>query len=97
VATPVPHPLNGARARHLVLALAALLGLAALSWWLAHLELGAFATPVALGIAAAKALLVALVFMELSGKNLAIRFAAVLVPLFVVLLAGLVFTDVTLR
>ena len=50
------------------LALMVLLGL---TWGAAYLDLGALNTPLALGIAAAKALLIAIFFMHLkSGKGL---------------------------
>jgi cytochrome c oxidase subunit 4 len=55
--------------RHYTLILAALLALLALTVGAALIRMGAFSTPVALGIAAAKAVLVALFFMHLQRST----------------------------
>ena len=99
MAAPLPHPLNASRSegRRLGLALAGLLVLAGSSWALAHVELGWAETPVALGIAALKATIVAVVFMNLAREGRTTRFLAILVPFFVLLLVGLVCLDVGQR
>lgn len=63
----------------------------------AYLHLGRFALPVALGIATAKAGLVALVFMEQARAGAAARFAAAAGVLWLLLQLGLTFADVTTR
>jgi cytochrome c oxidase subunit 4 len=99
MAAPVPHQVSAARSEgvRLGLALAGLLVLALSSWALAHVRLGWAETPVALGIAAIKASIVALVFMNLTRADRTARFVAVLVPFIVVLLVGLVCLDVGQR
>jgi cytochrome c oxidase subunit 4 len=53
----------------------ALMLLAALSFGLRFVNLGAYNFPIAMGIAAVKAVLVALVFMELAFEPATLRFA----------------------
>jgi cytochrome c oxidase subunit 4 len=83
--------------RSCLLALAALLGLAALSYECSRHHLGAWAAPLALAIATVKALAIALVFIGLGrqpGSNrLALATAAVLVATMV----GFVIADVAAR
>lgn len=75
----------------------ALLALTALSWGLAYVPLGAWEVPVALGIAVAKVLLVAFIFMHLYREGSGVRFAALMAPLFILLLVGFVVLDVVTR
>jgi cytochrome c oxidase subunit 4 len=62
-------------ARGLTLTLVALLALAGLSLALRYAHLGAFGVPVALIIAAAKAVLVAVFFMEILVERVTVRLA----------------------
>jgi caa(3)-type oxidase subunit IV len=78
----------------LTLTFLALVVLALASWLLA--SLGA-PTIVALGIAAVKAMLIGLVFMELSHAHIVPRTIAIVMILFVALLVSGVLTDVDLR
>ncbi|WP_373047307.1 cytochrome C oxidase subunit IV family protein [Vulgatibacter sp.] len=73
------------------------LALVGLSWLLAGLDLGAWGTPVALGIAAIKALLIAWYFMELREARTSLRVAALAALLLFVLLVGLSTVDVATR
>jgi cytochrome c oxidase subunit 4 len=75
----------------------ALLALAALSLLLASAHLGAAALPAALGLAAAKASLVALFFMELRGARFTLRLSLVAAVAFIALLSGLMSADVATR
>src|SRR4051812_38214075 len=75
----------------------ALVLLAAASFVLSMLHLGAWATPVALIIAVAKAALVAVVFMELAVQRASNRLALIAAIAFVVLLATLAAVDVATR
>jgi caa(3)-type oxidase subunit IV len=99
MATPVSDPLKEQRgeALRLVGALTLLVLLALASWGLAHTHLGRAEALVALGIAALKACIVALTFMELSKSGLTMKFIVVLVPMFIALICGLVYSDVALR
>jgi cytochrome c oxidase subunit 4 len=81
----------------LVATLVVLAVLTGLSWWLANVPLGALQTPVALAIAAAKASLVALVFMELTRASTAARVVAVVTISFIALLCLGVLADAGLR
>ncbi len=90
MATSLPDRVNtpGRRERRvLLLVLGALMVLAALSWGAAHLPLGAFQTPFALGVAGIKALIVGYFFMELRHAGLLPRFIALLTVLFIALLS----------
>lgn len=75
----------------------ALLGLTALTFWLAHVPLGAWNTPVALGIAFAKATLIGLFFMHLVAERFTLRFVLVASALFVILLVSVVVLDAATR
>jgi len=99
MATPVPHPLKPARShgRALWFAFLALLVLTAASWAGAHLPLGRLHGPFALAIAAAKALVVALVFMELKHADFVPRFVAVVTLLFIALMCSGVVADAVWR
>jgi len=75
----------------------ALLALLALTLGSAYLSLGAFNTWLNYGIAALKVALVALVFMHLRRSDTAVRCAAVIALLFLVVLAFLTFGDFLTR
>ncbi len=75
----------------------ALILLAGASLGLSFVHLGLLAMPVALAIAAAKAVLVATVFMHLGRGDAATRLALALAALFVVLLTSLAVADVMTR
>jgi cytochrome c oxidase subunit IV len=77
----------------LLLAGAGLLALALTSFGLSCLALGALALPIALGIAAAKAGIVLVVFMDFAEQSASVKLAALAALLMVVLLAGLMAAD----
>lgn len=81
----------------LFLTWAALLALAGLSLLLSSAHLGAAGLPATLGLAAAKASLVALFFMELRGARFSLRLALVAAAAFIALLAALMSADVLTR
>lgn len=83
--------------RALVLALVALVVLTATSWGFAHLELGAAETPVAIAIAAVKAGVVVVCFMELPRASLAARVVAMVTVVFIALLCAGTVADLGLR
>jgi cytochrome c oxidase subunit 4 len=91
MAAPVPHRLS------LLGALVGLVVLTGLSWGLAHAQLGGAGTAVALGIAALKASVVALVFMEIAHASTVVRVVALVTVLFIVLLCLGVAGDTGLR
>lgn len=76
---------------------AALLGLLGLTFGLAYVPLGAFSVPTALGIAALKAGLVALLFMGLSRSGVLMRLAAIAGLLWLVILFSLTLSDYLTR
>jgi caa(3)-type oxidase subunit IV len=81
-------------ARALVLTYIALLVLAAASWLFAEMSSG---VGVALAIAAAKTILIVLVFMELAEGQPSDRMIALAAAFFVLLMTFGVLADVTLR
>jgi cytochrome c oxidase subunit 4 len=83
--------------RALVFALVGLLILTGASYGLSFARLGAFAVPVALGIAAIKVLIVALYFMGLLDEPPSHRLAAVAAAFFVILLVVFTQADVLTR
>jgi caa(3)-type oxidase subunit IV len=83
--------------RYLVTLLVLLLLTATSFTMAAFLPLGAAAVPVALAIAAVKVLLVASVFMHLSGAMFATRLVGLVTVLFVAILCLGIFADVALR
>jgi len=89
-----PRPSRGGR---YVLTLAALVALTAASWGLAQLALGELGPAIALGIAAAKASLVALLFMEIDRYGTASRVVAVVTVVFIALLCLGTGADVAMR
>ena len=76
---------------------AAVLGLWAASFALSFVPLGAAALPVALAIALAKAILVALFFMELAKEALQVKLTLLVAVFLVLLLGGLMITDILTR
>jgi cytochrome c oxidase subunit 4 len=76
---------------------AALLALWALSWGLSYANLGQWSIVVALVIAAAKAMLVALFFMELLAETSSFNLALVAAVVLVVILLALTVADVATR
>lgn len=80
--------------RALVLTFVALVALAGLSWVAAMLGTG---SAVAIAIASTKALVIALVFMELTRASATDRVIAVVAVLFVILICAGALTDVAFR
>ncbi len=76
---------------------AAALALVGVSYASAHIDLGGWAMPVALGIAAVKAGLILWFFMELGEMRTSIQVAALVSFLLFVLLVGLATLDVATR
>jgi cytochrome c oxidase subunit 4 len=74
-----------------------LLGLWGLSWAMSSLELGGFALGIALVIAAIKASLVLMIFMELLRLSASARLVAALSVAMLALMLGLVIADVYAR
>lgn len=68
-----------------------------LSFALSYVELGRWATVVALGIACIQAGLIAWFSMELFESRLSVRIIALIAPLFVILLVGLSAADPATR
>jgi cytochrome c oxidase subunit 4 len=100
MAAPVPEHVTeagGSSGTTLVVALVALLALTGLSWWLANVPLGTFNTVVALAIAAAKASIVALCFMELAQASTTARIVVATTVVFIVLLCLGIVGDEALR
>ena len=75
----------------------ALFVLTALSWTFAHVELGRAGVPVALAIAATKAGVVAIAFMEIRTAHLAARVVGIVTLAFIAILCLGVVADVGLR
>jgi len=75
----------------------ALFALLALSFGLSYVPLGIAAIPVALGIAAVKAILVVLFFMELLRESLSMKLSVLAAGGLLAFLLGLVIADVALR
>jgi len=92
-----PSDLRAPSARLLAVALAVLLALTAVSWLLAHVPLGGASTPIALAIAAIKASIVAIAFMELHHASTPARVTVFVTLSFIALLAAGAVTDVLLR
>lgn len=86
------------RRHQVALVLFALLALAAASWLLALAPLGpALGIAIALAIAATKAALVGLFFMELADARATVRLVALAGPVFVALLLAFAVADVVTR
>jgi len=82
---------------HLTYTLVALLLLAGLSFGLRFAQLGGAGIPVALGIAALKATLVAIVFMELLQEKVTVRLAFTAGLCLFALMMALIVADVLTR
>jgi len=76
---------------------AALMALVLLTLGLAYLPLGRLNIPLALTIAAAKALLIAIMFMELRLAKTFIRLAAAAAFVWIAIMFGLTFSDLAWR
>jgi caa(3)-type oxidase subunit IV len=79
------------------LALFAVLGLVAATFGLAYVPLGRFNLVLALAIAAAKAMIIGLVFMELRLAKAFIRLAAATPFLWIIVMFVLTFCDLAFR
>jgi cytochrome c oxidase subunit 4 len=88
---------EGVSGRGLVLSFAALMLLAGLSLGLRFAHLGSFGMAAALGIAAVKATIVGLVFMELAFEKPSIRFAFAAGLLMIGVMLALMIGDVVTR
>ena len=84
-------------ARRLTLALVALLALTLASFALAHAPTGVMAGPLAYAIAATKAAVVVVVFMEVGGAGMVGWTSAAIAVGFIVLLCAGAIADVALR
>lgn len=76
---------------------AALVALAGTSWALSYAHLGHVALPVALGIAAIKAVVVLVVFMEIGRERASFKLVLLAAALLLVSLLAFVAADVTRR
>ena len=83
--------------RRLLLTALALVALWAASFGLSYLDLGRASLAVALGIAALKAVLVVLVFMELLREQVSVKLAAASALLTITIFVTLVAADVATR
>jgi cytochrome c oxidase subunit 4 len=72
---------------------AALIALLALTWSIGYVNLGSFNLVVALGISISKALLVALVFMQIKGSNRLLHLAATAGVIWLLILFSLTLGD----
>jgi cytochrome c oxidase subunit 4 len=88
---------EGPSARSLLLTWVALVALAAASFGLSHASVGRVGVALALGIALAKAALVATVFMELAHQRFTNRLVLVTAVALIVLLGALMVADVLTR
>jgi caa(3)-type oxidase subunit IV len=95
--TSAEKPDHGQSPSGLVLAGALLLALAGLSYGLSFVQLGRLGLPLALAIAACKALTVLFVFMGFGGLSTSAKLAAGAALLMVALLLGLMVADVATR
>lgn len=83
--------------RALVFTVVALLLATAISWAFSHVDLGIVSTPIALAIAAVKAGIVAVMFMELMRTSTTAHVVAFVTVLFIALLCGGTVADLALR
>ena len=93
----MPHAQPSSHGSRLLLAGAVLVALTLTSFGLARVHLGAAATPLALGIAALKASIVALAFMELGRASAPARITAAVTIAFIALLCAGIVGDVGVR
>ena len=91
------HDPGPSQSRPLILAFVGLLVLTGLSWAFAHVPLGDASTPIALLISALKAVIVAIVFMELHRATTPARVTAFVTISFIAILAAGTVADVALR
>ncbi len=75
----------------------ALIGLLALTWGFAYINLGAWNAPIALSVAVAKALLIALFFMHLRGSRSLLYLAAASGIVWLIILLGFALSDYMTR
>ena len=87
----------GAVLRHGLPVWAALVGLVALTLWLAYMPMGRFNTPVSIAIAALKALLIGLFFMNLRRPDPLLRLAGAASLLWIAFMFTLTFADLLTR
>ncbi len=90
-------PARAGEGLKLLLTLVALLVLAGTSLALSFADLGAASFPVALGIAAVKAVLVVVIFMEIADERPSIRFALVTGVVLLGVMMVLVVADIVTR
>ena len=83
--------------RRSLLVWAALMPLVALTLWLAYVPMGRWNTPVSIAIAAAKALLIALFFMNLRRPDPLLRLAGGASLLWIAFMFALTFADLLTR
>lgn len=76
---------------------AALLGLLAMTWGFAYVNLGAWNAPMALCIAVAKGFLIALFFMHLRGSRSLLYLAAASGIIWLIILLGFALSDYMTR
>jgi cytochrome c oxidase subunit 4 len=76
---------------------AALVGLLALTWGFAYINLGAWNAPIALSVAVAKAFLIALFFMHLRGSRSLLYLAASSGVVWLIILLGFALSDYVTR
>lgn len=95
--TTTPRQESHASARRYLWIWLVLLGLTGLTYGLWHVELGSFAVPTVVGIATAKATLVALFFMHLYEQRGVNAMVLLVSLIFVALLIGLSVADVATR
>lgn len=81
----------------LVVAILTLLALTGLSWGLAYVPLGDWAAPLAIGIAAGKAIVIGLFFMDLAEMRGSLGLVALTAPLWIAIMILLMLTDVFTR
>ncbi len=83
--------------RPLVLALIMLLVLTVISWAVSHVQLGVASTSIAIAIAALKATVVAIAFMELPRAAIVARVVAIVTLAFIGILCAGVVADIGMR
>jgi cytochrome c oxidase subunit 4 len=83
--------------RTLVTVAIVLLALWGTSWALSYADLGRLSLPIAIAIAGAKAILVALFFMELVSERFTVRVTVLAAGLLIATMMGLMAADVATR
>ncbi|MEO6603317.1 MAG: cytochrome C oxidase subunit IV family protein [Polyangiaceae bacterium] len=97
MSAPESRPGPNRHLRRLLLCGVSLLALAGLSFGLSYLQLGSWALPMALAIAALKAGLVLTAFMEFNHQSASVKLGAALAVLMLALLLGLLLADIATR